>query len=352
MFERILVPLDGSARAERALPVAARLARAACGTVVLVQVADVHPEGRPHVDIRTVGRPLVIHIDMQTAREYLESLTGAEALQGVSAVSDVRTGPVAATIANAATEHGADLIVICSHGRTGLTRRVLGSVAREVLRHAPVPTLVLQEADPAVPQPGKGRPWRALVALDGSPMAESAIEPAACLIAALAAPSRGELRLVQVLDPMYQPFAAEPWSGEQDVAPSARTTPVDEARAYLSGVATRLRESPLANLNLSIAGFLAFNRDAAEGISQEAEWGAAPLRTELASRCDFIAMSTYGRGGLTAWALGVVTERVLADSTLPLLVVRPGPATAGKVALAPTAERTDALALPGPPPQF
>jgi nucleotide-binding universal stress UspA family protein len=89
-----------------------------------------------------------------------------------------------------------DIIIMCSHGYTGMTRWALGSVAEKVASHAFVPVLVLRKGGliPASPHPDALRPLGVLVALDGSTRAEGGIEPAASLIAAVAAPVLSELK--------------------------------------------------------------------------------------------------------------------------------------------------------------
>ncbi len=92
----------------------------------------------------------------------------------------------------------ADLIVLRSHGRTGLMRWILGSVAHKIALHRPVPVLLLRAQGHGLSVQGE-RPIRILVGLDGSPLAETALAPVAALSAALSAPAPGELSLVRVL---------------------------------------------------------------------------------------------------------------------------------------------------------
>ncbi len=95
-----------------------------------------------------------------------------------------------------------DLIVMCSHGRTGFKRWTLGSVAQKVARHSPLPVLLLRERSPESIdlQADRTHALRALVALDGSSFAEAALMPAAHLITALASPGQGALHLAQVVN--------------------------------------------------------------------------------------------------------------------------------------------------------
>src|SRR6266705_3216436 len=178
MFKRILVPVDGSTRAERALPVAARLARAAGGSVILVQVAAL-------------------------PGTYSTDLASSAYAEAIEIETKALFGAAAQTILSVAYSYSADLIVLSSQGKTGLKRWVLGSVAQKIARHSPLPVFVLHEGGPlpARPQPDTHHPLHALVTLDGSALAKAALEPAAKLIAALSAPAQGALHLLRVVKP-------------------------------------------------------------------------------------------------------------------------------------------------------
>src|ERR1700694_4653748 len=197
MFQRILVPLDGSTRAERAIPVAARIARASRGSVVLVRVVSTAIEFWPPKAPQSTVTQMVNDTAPTGAEQYLSTVSKT-IMDDIPTETVAPFGPPAPTILAVARSHQADLIVLCSHGYTGMTHWVLGSVAEKVARHAAVPVLVLREGGPvpAGPHPDPTRPLRALVTLDGSVHAKAALEPAASLIAALAAPAPGALHLV------------------------------------------------------------------------------------------------------------------------------------------------------------
>src|SRR2546429_7761457 len=131
MFKRILVPLDGSGRAERALPIAARLARAWGGSIILVRVVSTEPAasspsapGKP-ILVQTVGE-----VDRTQAESYLAGVASSDLLRGLSVQTWVTVGLVAPSILAAASDAHADLIVMCSHGYTGVRQWWMpGSVA-------------------------------------------------------------------------------------------------------------------------------------------------------------------------------------------------------------------------------
>jgi nucleotide-binding universal stress UspA family protein len=318
MFHRILVPLDGSSRAEQALPVAARIARFSGGTVVLLRVISPSPELGlyPAADPGTIQT--INDADLVEARNYLESITSVSSLVDVRMETIVIAGRPAATTLSAVDTHHIDLIVLCSHGYTGMKRWVLGSVAEKVARHASVPVLVLREGGPTlvgIPPHAEG-PLCALIPLDGSVRAKAAIVPAGQLIAALSAPGPGALHLTRVV----VPEAAK-------ISPSEREAMMHKAKQYLSSTVEHIREGliarPVADLKLAITWSVTIDDDIASGIIRIAEDGE---ETEVAGVLDgsaLIAMATHGYGGLERWTMGSITERVLHASRLPLLIVRP-----------------------------
>lgn len=159
----LLVALDGSPFAERALPLAA----ARCGPadkLVLVRVAT-QEESFNYVDAHLAEQ------DAEAARQYLESVAG----QWRSSVLHVHTQMVVGAprdeILECARAEHADLLVMTSHGRTGWRRLLLGSVTEAVAREAPCPVLICHgEVPPPAP------PRKALVALDLSPLADRALD--------------------------------------------------------------------------------------------------------------------------------------------------------------------------------
>ena len=321
MFRNILVPLDGSSRAERELPVAARLAQASGGTVILLRVVRFATEFVPYPEadpwtIRTIN-----DADLAEARNYLERITDMSSLSDVQTETTVIKGRAADTILSVVETYHIDLIVLCSHGYTGMKRWVLGSVAEKVARSAPIPVLVLREDGPvpASPHPDPTRPLRVLVTLDGSVLAKAALEPAASMIAALAAPAQGALHLVRVVKPV------NPEREEKD--PEEREHFLYKAKFYLSSTVGHLREGlvapAVANLKLPITWSVAVDTDVAEAIVRVAENGEDAEGAGVFGGCDIIAMATHGLSGIRRWEMGSITERVLHATRLPLLIVRP-----------------------------
>ncbi|MFL5626311.1 MAG: universal stress protein, partial [Ktedonobacteraceae bacterium] len=204
MLKRILVPLDGSTRAERAIAVAARLAHASGGSIILVRVVNTSVEYWPSLVPQPNLAQVAIDSDLASAEEYLKVVAQSTNLANIPIETVVLFGPTAPTILTVARSYHADVIILCSHGYTGMKRWVMGSVAQKVAQYASTPVLVLREGGPipSAPHLDATRPLRVLVPLDGSAQAKVAIEPAASLIAALAAPARGALHLLRVVKPV------------------------------------------------------------------------------------------------------------------------------------------------------
>jgi nucleotide-binding universal stress UspA family protein len=305
MYKRILVPLDGSLRAERALPVAADLARAGSGEVILTWIVT-EPTYLRREEDQPPTAEAVLAGERETALRSLKDVAQRLALAGVTTQMEVRVAPtVAPALLDMIQTVHADLVIMCSHGRTGFQRWTLGSVAQKIARHATVPTLVLRADGPdLMGATGDGpRSMRALAPLDGSPEAETALDPAAHLVAALATPGQGALHLLHVV----------PMEDANDTAPDAKRLLQEEAEAYLRHVAERFTREPLASLALMVTWSVVFDPDVAAAIlDQSADQGY-----------DMFAMASHGRTGFQLWALGSGTERVLHASALPLLIVRP-----------------------------
>jgi nucleotide-binding universal stress UspA family protein len=148
MFQRILVPLDGSDLSEKAIPVAAWIAHASGGTIVFVNVVLPPIEFGTYSPERTISlKPSAFERREVEAKNYLTGVisTHADELKGITTEIDVTAGAVSSEIYSEARLVHVDLIVICSKGETGLKRWVFGDVAQEVVRHSTVPVLVLQE---------------------------------------------------------------------------------------------------------------------------------------------------------------------------------------------------------------
>jgi nucleotide-binding universal stress UspA family protein len=319
MFHHILVPLDGSTRAEQALPVAARLAHASGGTLTLLQAVNLPTMVAPYPAMDPATMQMINDADVAEARRYAERVTRLSSLKNVHVETEVIVGTAAATILMVAETQHSDLIVLCSHGYTGMKRWVLGSVAEKVVHDASIPVLMLREGGPALvgtPPRAEG-PLRALVPLDGSVQAKGALVPAAQLVAALSAPGPGALHLTRVV---VLPDAAK-------ISTSEREAVMHKAKQYLRTTVEHLHAGlvapAVADFKLAITWSVTIDDDIASGIIRVAEEGEETHNVDVADSSDLIAMVTHGYSGVQRWALGSVTERVLHATRLPLLIVPP-----------------------------
>lgn len=146
-FKRILVPLDGSPVAERALPAALAMAQKFESQIILLRVLDIPvptpPTSHPEVTIGWV-REARQHAH-QEAESYLETVQGELDQQGVKTRILLRDIAPAEDILDVAGAENIDLIIMASHGRGGLARWTFGSVADKVARHSPCPVLLIRQ---------------------------------------------------------------------------------------------------------------------------------------------------------------------------------------------------------------
>lgn len=275
-MKSVLVPLDGSALADAALRHAEWLLGADPGEVRLV----------------TVVPPGAAQGQASRARGHLEAIAERAAERGRRVSVVVREGDPAAEILAEVERTGPALVVMSSHGRSGVTRWVRGSVAERVLRCSPAPTLVLT---PGALE-GQVRPFRSiLLAVDGPDT--TAPEPAVLpLVEALAKRHGAEVVLVRVLTPLTLStlFARDP---------AMRLRPIIE-RLEAQGIGVR-----------AFGGY----GDPASEILDSADYHG----------CDAIALTTGGRSGVGAWLHPSVTDKVLRHCARPLLVARASAPIAG-----------------------
>ncbi len=322
MLKRILVPLDGSLLAESALGVAAQIAHASDGTILLLRVIGVPTTYTPYIygsDMAQSPQLAQDLIDMEqdNAEKYLAEIGKLDLLAGIQVETTIIPGSAGMSILDTAKEEKVDLIVMSSHGETGFKRFALGSVAQYVSRHSSVPVLVLQ-SDGSAPFSTStdashvSHSITALVALDGSELAEASLEPAAYVIAALATPAQGTLVLSTVANKQAE-----------NVKHGSKEFMRDEAKKYLIGIGERLQGSDIGKLNLDIEWAIEESKDVANALIETAEHGKALESSHELKGCDLIAIATHGRGGLKRLMAGSVTEKVLGSTSLPMLIVRP-----------------------------
>lgn len=299
-FRSILVPLDGSPLAEEALPVAARIARQGGGTLrlALVHEPTIVPVDSPDPTVVTAAEA----VTSQAEHGYLRRTETGLRESGTKVASAVTlegaTGPALAAYA---TEAGVDLVVMATHGRGGVKRLWLGSVADHLIRHLDVPVLLVRQGQVA---PATAHPTQILVPLDGSELAEEALEPAE----ELARIWGMQLELLRVVPPVT--LVADPAmpvlsAYDNDLTDACRT----EAQDYLDDLVNDLRARGDAAGGAAVIG-----------------WNAAEIILECArpDRVALVAIATHGRSGIPRAALGSVADTLVRGASVPVLVYRPG----------------------------
>jgi nucleotide-binding universal stress UspA family protein len=302
VYRSILVPLDGSPFAERALPLAAAIARR---TNAILQLALVHhpvPALAMAVETPELGSQLDQETHVQE-RGYLDGLVEwLHATEKVPVTGVVLEGSVADALRAQIEATGADLVISTTHGRGPLARFWLGSVADQLMRRLRVP-LILVPASAGAEAEAPSSIGKVLLALDGSPFAERAIGGATALGRVFDA----SYALLFVLEP---PLAIADPTGMVVIppAPEVERARRDQAGQCLDRVAQQLRQE-----GLEVSTHIVEGPAVAQTILGQAE----------ALGADLIAVATHGAGGMERLMVGSVADKVVRGSAQPVLVVPP-----------------------------
>jgi len=290
-FKRILVPLDGSELAERALVPAQALAEAMTAKLFFIRVAI--PLSL-NLDPKLYQRNIAMK--QNEATRYLKSVQSGFSSSSVDIKTQVLVGRAAKSILKCVQEKEIDLIVMSSHGRSGMNRWIYGSVADKVLHNAPCAKVIIHPQVIIKPfEPFSIK--RILVPLDGSSLAEQALEPALALAEAVSA----KLILHQATTaPLIQPLPD--WPGPYVVLDAAE----QEAISYWQGVHSAMGDSPVSTSLHVTTG------PAAEGIIDNAN----------SQQVDLIVMCSHGRSGIERRVYGSVAEKVLRGANCVTLVIQ------------------------------
>ncbi|MFW6194907.1 MAG: universal stress protein [Chloroflexota bacterium] len=308
-YSRIIVPLDGSALGYGALPFATSIAQAADATIELVhfippderareaaEQARGHPWAHPQFRVwRDPGPPYMSTFsidpaphrreDEMEARKWLDGVArGLRESNRVAVETAVPVGDPAEELVTIADRRRDDnvLIAMSTHGRTGLARGVMGSVTDRVMRESESPVLVVETRE--APQDQQWQPERVVLPLDTSSLSEAAIPHA--------------ITMARSFDVPVMPCSVVP-PGERDQE--------GKIRGYLEQIEERLRSDDLQ----------------VEAQLRQGEAADEILEVAANTRYAMIAMSTRGLSGLKRLVLGSVTDRVIRDTTVPVLVITP-----------------------------
>jgi nucleotide-binding universal stress UspA family protein len=300
MTDRILVPLDGSPFAEQALPYATLLAqRCGMGLLLAQAVPTIVTIGSPAAYIGDPGWPDWDNT-ADEAEAYLTRLQADVEAQGVQGEVAIVGGGASAVLLDLARDPEVRLIVMATHGRSGPSRWVLGSVAEQVLREAPCPILLLT---PKALASGTAERLnqRVVVAMDGSAPSSSVATPVLALARCLNTP----ITLVRAIEPAVV-YAMEVRAIFGDIHPR-----------YL---AERAREGAWAQLQYLAEDWRAngYTVDTLVDVKRAPELITGHAAGQKAG---WIAMASHGRGGLGGLVLGSTAIAVLRQAALPVLLV-------------------------------
>jgi nucleotide-binding universal stress UspA family protein len=287
MYQNILVPLDGSALAERVLPAALQLAEAKHGSITLLTVVA----KKPGENVNLMAK--AIQTGEYEADLYLRSVKKHLLPSVVPIKTAVIIGKPDKDIIQYAKEHETDLIIMSTHGRSGITRWSFGRTADKVLRRSPCPTVILRSQYDIEPDQFK----RILLPLDGSPLAERV------LVAALemAKDVDVELFMIHVVERgSFYGFGHDEVHINQDI---------ETAQTYLAELRDR-----------AIPADVAVHSHVAVGSSADVIVDYAE-----AQAIDLIIVSSRGVSGFDSWMFGSVAEKVMKGAPCAILVIRQEP---------------------------
>ena len=298
MYHKIIVPLDGSRSAENVLPYARVLARGLKIPVELLGVLDLADMVRNVSAADGLFLDTLAADELRRRRDYLSQV--AKSFAGAAVTIKIEKGQAASVIIDGAAADKNSLICMATHGRSGLNRWLLGSVAEKILRGANAPVLLIRAAEAGSTE-GEKRFEGVIVPLDGSAVAEQVLPVAAELAKTL--------DLEVTLFRAYQiPYGVYEVGGSYaiDIARLGENIEKDVQR-YLEERCHALRQAGLERISYaSTEGF---------GADEIIKYGRKNPNK-------LIAMCSHGRSGVKRWMLGSVTETAVRHSGGAVLIVR------------------------------
>ena len=299
MFDQILVPLDGSQLAECVLPHVVALARAFDAKVILLRVLEKNKAN----GTAQMFDLLNWQLKKTGAKLYLEKISARLQKSGLRIENAVLEGLVAESITEYALSRGVKLIILSSHGRSGLSQWGISSVTQKIIFGAPTSVLIIRAQQPAASESIERQYSRMMVPLDGSRRAENVL-PTVTLLARF---HQSRISIVHVVKtpemPRQMPLAHEDVELSEQVVARNR----EEAIRYLDQV--RLH-SPLEGIDVQTHLLTSDN--------------AAAALHELAEKegIDMVALSAHGYSGNNQWPYGSMVNNFILYSKVPVLIVQ------------------------------
>ncbi len=298
MYKRMLVPLDGSELAEVALPYAEVLSVKLGIGIELFRAVTLPVYSEPFGGVYNVEQELAFK---SGAKEYLAKVGCRLKEKGIDVKPGVICSTAAEGIIDCASKDGVELIVLATHGHSGLTRWALGSTADRVIRGTEKPVVLIRAKGTQEAVTEQGIIQKIVVPLDGSRESEAVIPCVTWLAAGLGA----KVILFQALADGYHTITAKGYDyaiyPEQQIASDKAF-----AEDYLAMAGKRFEDE-----GVTLSYEVRVGNAAEEIIEFADDLGA-----------DMVAMSTHGRSGVSRWVLGSVAEKVLREGNKPLLLVR------------------------------
>lgn len=299
MIAKILVPLDGSPAAETALVPAMQLGRALQAEILLVRSIQLVYTAMPMVagEYEWIWPEYAREDSRREVYEYLDGVRRLYDCADCHVRSIALEGDPASGIVDTAEAEHVDLLVMSTHGQTGMRRAVFGSVTERVLHSVACPVLVTRSKEPI---------RRILITLDGSELAERALEPTLEITRAVGA--RLILLRINEILPLNPLDAAVSWDWE-----------ISEPEQRLMGERRQAAEAYLKNVTAR------FDLPPSEVETIVLDGSPVDRIQEFARLygIDLIAMSTHGHTGLRRWLYGSVTAKVMRGSHCSMLIIRP-----------------------------
>lgn len=319
MFENILVPLDGSAMADRILPHVVAIAQIDGSSITLLRVLETDEEESTPVD------PLAWHFAQAEAQAHLDEAASHLAKLGLKSTTILLEGAAAQHIVEYVHKSGVDLVVLSSHGKGGLSRWNISGIAQKIIHRAGTSIMLVRSSSERAAEQGEAgsgvvRYHRILAPLDGSQRAESALP----LARALANRHAAELLVVHVVvrPEMIQPVPLSP----EDVAlaESVVTRNKIEADKYFAQMQSLLP----AKTDIRVLLEESVTRALQSLVNKE--------------QVDLVVVSAHGRSCQSEWPYSALVNSFITYGTTSLFVLQDLPfsegnqATAGRTAVSPT----------------
>jgi nucleotide-binding universal stress UspA family protein len=303
MFDPILVPLDGSQLAECVLPHVVAIARAFDAKVILLRVLEKNKAN----GTAQMFDLLNWQIKKTGAKLYLDKVSARLQKFNLKIETDILEGLVAESITEYALSRGAKLVILSSHGRSGLSQWGLSSVTQKIIFSAPTSVLIIRAQQPAASDSIERQYLRMMVPLDGSRRAENVLPS----VTHLAHYHQSRISIVHVVKTpemaRQMPLAREDVELSEQVIARNR----EEAIRYLDQVS---HHSPLEGIEVITHLLTSDNAAAALHLLAEKE------------NIDMVALSAHGYSGNIQWPYGSMVNNFILYSKVPVLIVQDLPA--------------------------